>query len=105
MALLVLLAILSIFLGVRFMLVPVAVVVGSAGPIEAFTVSWQLTQGNWWRVLLVGLITGVGIFALFFILMFIPIVGWFAAGWLAFAGMTTALTLAYVRLGGRVAEV
>jgi len=105
MALLVLLAILSIFLWIRFMLVPVAIVVGNAGPLEAFKVSWQLSQGSWWRLFFIGLLAGIGIFVLFVVLMFIPIVGWFAAGWLAFAGMTTVLTLAYVRLGGRVAEV
>ncbi len=98
------LLILGIFLAVRFMLVPAAIVVGEAGPIEAFRVNWQLTQGSWWRLFFVGLIAGLGIGVLFFVLLFIPIVGWFAAGWLAFAGMTTILTLAYVRLGGRVVE-
>jgi hypothetical protein len=94
------LLVLGIWVGVRFSLVPAAIVVGSAGPIEAFTRSWQLTQGNWWRVLFVNLLAVLGIVALSLVLMFIPIVGWFAAGWLAFAGMTTVLTLAYVRLGG-----
>jgi hypothetical protein len=104
MALLVLLAILSIFLWIRFMLVPVAIVVGNAGPLEAFKVSWQLSQGSWWRLFFLLLVAFLGMTALFFVLILIPIVGWFAAGWLGFAGMTTVLTLAYVRLGGRVAE-
>jgi hypothetical protein len=98
------LLVLVVFVGIRLALVPAAIVVGVAGPIEAFRVSWQLTQGNLWRLCSVVLLTGLGTFVLIFFLMFVPIVGWFVAGWLAFAGMTAVLTLAYVRLGGRVAE-
>lgn len=96
------LQLLGIFFGVRFALVPAAIVVGNASPLKAFPISWQLTQGSWWRLFFIVLLAGLGIFVLFFALMFIPILGWFAAWWLAFAGMTTVLTLAYLRLGGEL---
>lgn len=48
----------GIYLGVRWYLVPQAVVVDGAAGLAALRRSGKLVQGSWWRVLAVGLLSG-----------------------------------------------
>jgi hypothetical protein len=48
--------VLAVFLWVRFAVAVPAVVLERAGPVTALRRSWQLVQGNWWRVLGISLL-------------------------------------------------
>lgn len=67
------------FFGVRWAFVLQVIVIEGAGPIEAFSRSRSLVQGNWWRVfgilLVVGLIVGA-ITMTTGLLVLIPVLGW-----------------------------
>ena len=54
----------GIFLYIRLLVAPVALVVEGAGPVSALERSWRLTSGQWWRTcgveVLKGLMAGFG---------------------------------------------
>jgi hypothetical protein len=49
----------GIFLYIRLLVAPVALVVEGAGPVSALVRSWRLTGGNWWRMCGVEVLKGV----------------------------------------------
>jgi hypothetical protein len=49
----------GIFLYIRLLVAPVALVVEDAGPVLALERSWRLTRGNWWRMCGVEVLKGV----------------------------------------------
>jgi hypothetical protein len=49
----------GIFLYIRLLVAPVALVVEGAGPVRALERSWRLTGGNWWRICGVEVLKGV----------------------------------------------
>lgn len=73
----------GIYLGVRYVLVPVTVVVERQGIGAAFTRSGQLVSGNWWRVF------GIGVLVVILVLLAAGILG----------------VLLAVSLGPRIADV
>lgn len=49
----------GIFLYIRLLVAPVALVVEGAGPVSALERSWRLTRGHWWRMFGVEVLKGV----------------------------------------------
>jgi hypothetical protein len=49
----------GIFLYIRLLVAPVALVVEGAGPVSALERSWRLTRGHWWRTCGVEVLKGV----------------------------------------------
>jgi hypothetical protein len=49
----------GIFLYIRLLVAPVALVVEGAGPVSALERSWRLTGGHWWRMCGVAVLKGV----------------------------------------------
>jgi hypothetical protein len=87
---------------IRWHLVTQAVMLGNARVQEAFRVSDRVTRGRWWRFALLLLLVGAGQAGLRALLANIPNAGILLSGWVDFAWLTIAMTLAYVRAGGPV---
>tara|TARA_R110002096_G_scaffold26518_29_gene81872 strand:- start:399 stop:1445 length:1047 start_codon:yes stop_codon:yes gene_type:complete len=56
----------AVGLGIRLFWFPYAIVDRKMGPIAAMKASWELTNGNWWRIIVV-YIAGLGIYLLGFV--------------------------------------
>jgi hypothetical protein len=50
---------LSVWIYVKVLVAPAAVVIEELGAVDALRRSWQLTRGNWWRVLGITLVVGI----------------------------------------------
>ena len=53
------LVVVLVWLAVRFLVAPAAIVVEELGPFAGLRRSWQLTGGNWWRLLGISLVVGL----------------------------------------------
>jgi hypothetical protein len=87
---------------VRWHLVTQAVMLGNAGVREAFRISDGVTRGRWWRFALLLLLVGAGQAGLRALLARVPNAGILLSGWVDFAWLTIAMTLAYIRTGAPV---
>jgi hypothetical protein len=88
----------GIFLYIRLLVAPVALVVEGAGPVSAMERSWRLTTGHWWRTCGVEVLKGVMAAAAYTLVelpvFFLSLVAG-PAGWLVF-GIGASLVQVFV---------